>query len=133
AAVGSPYGLAPRACVDVTIDGLPFDDGHGGSSSCGDGLACGGTYVFRTFAHSVPGALTRSEFGSDVECTTGDCAPVADAGPDQLAAHSPVTLDGSGSFDADGDSLTYVWTEGSTPIATGATPTVALGLGTHAI
>jgi hypothetical protein len=37
--------------------------------------------------------------------------PVADAGVDQAAeTGSPVTLDGTGSFDADGDSITYSWT-----------------------
>jgi hypothetical protein len=36
--------------------------------------------------------------------------PVASAGPDQTAAlGSVVTLNGSGSTEADGDSLTYAW------------------------
>ncbi len=38
--------------------------------------------------------------------------PVADAGPDQsVASSAAVTLDGSGSSDADNDSLTYKWTQ----------------------
>ncbi len=37
-------------------------------------------------------------------------SPVADADVDQTVAEaSPVTLDGSGSFDPDGDSLTFAW------------------------
>jgi hypothetical protein len=41
----------------------------------------------------------------------GNVAPVADAGPDQAAfVGDAVTLDGSASHDADGDSLTYRWT-----------------------
>ena len=43
-----------------------------------------------------------------------NAAPVADAGPDQtvyagVAGVAEVTLDGSGSYDSDGDALTYKW------------------------
>jgi hypothetical protein len=43
--------------------------------------------------------------------------PVADAGPDQLGiiAGTLVTLDGSGSYDPDGDSLGYHWSQISGP------------------
>lgn len=44
--------------------------------------------------------------------------PVADAGTDQsVAENSPVTLHGDASFDSDGDSLTYLWTQvGGAPV-----------------
>jgi len=63
--------------------------------------------------------------------------PVADAGADQTLegsgpAGSVVTLDGTGSSDADGDPLTYTWT-GSFGTATGVSPTVSLPLGSHTI
>lgn len=45
-----------------------------------------------------------------VTVTTENTPPVADAGPDQTArVGDPVQLDGSGSFDADGDTLTFEW------------------------
>jgi len=48
-------------------------------------------------------------------------APVADAGPDQTAiAGDTVSLDGSGSNDVDGDTLTYEWSFVSTPPGSGA-------------
>ncbi|CCN46519.1 hypothetical protein carrying PKD domains [Vibrio nigripulchritudo MADA3029] len=49
----------------------------------------------------------------------GDRAPVARAGEDQVVSHvKTVTLDGSRSFDPDGDAITYAWKQVSgTPIA----------------
>jgi hypothetical protein len=60
--------------------------------------------------------------------------PVADAGPDQVVEcacktgeGTKVILDGTGSYDADGDPLTYIWTGPfvESPVH-GATPTVIL-------
>jgi hypothetical protein len=45
--------------------------------------------------------------------------PVADAGPDQeVAPHSTIILDGSSSYDPDGDMLTYLWTRAGDPTFT---------------
>ena len=65
--------------------------------------------------------------------------PIADAGPDQWVYDTDadlvesVTLDGSGSSDVDGVIESYVWTENDIEIATGVSPTVEFGLGTHTV
>ncbi|MBI1920600.1 MAG: metallophosphoesterase [Geobacter sp.] len=70
---------------------------------------------------------------------TGNQPPVANAGPDQSVTDTDgngsqsVTLNGSASSDPDGTISSYVWKEGATQIATGATPAVTLAVGTHTI
>jgi thermitase len=65
--------------------------------------------------------------------------PVANAGPDQTLADQDrngaedVALDGSGSSDPDGLVDAYEWREGDAVVATGATPTVTLAVGTHVL
>ena len=72
--------------------------------------------------------------------TEGDSqSPVANAGPDQTltdtddSGSESVTLDGSGSTDADGTISSFVWKEDNIQIATGENPTISLAVGAHAI
>jgi len=87
-------------------------------------------------------AVGNNEYG---QCTMSDWhlgavlnrSPIANAGPDQtVEATSPssasVTLDGTASSDPDGSITTFTWT-GDFGTALGATPTVALSVGTHTI
>jgi hypothetical protein len=64
--------------------------------------------------------------------------PTADAGQDQTVectSHhgAVVALNGSGSSDPDGTIAKYEWFENGASIATGAQPSVTLGLGSHTI
>jgi len=57
---------------------------------------------------------------------TGNSAPVANAGPDQTGISSgTITLDGSSSYDPDGDAITYQWTQLSGQAVTLSAPTSA--------
>jgi len=67
--------------------------------------------------------------------------PIADAGPDQtvyawIDGIADVNLDGSGSYDADGDELTYSWSwtiDGNTCEANDVKPSIELPVGQHTI
>ncbi|NIV29341.1 MAG: hypothetical protein GWN58_07480, partial [Anaerolineae bacterium] len=62
-----------------------------------------------------PGSNT-SEF-SLARSTVPNQPPVADAGTPQTVHTGTVTLHGSGSYDPDGDALTYLWEQtGGTPV-----------------
>lgn len=65
------YNLLPGACVAVNL-GENLPDDVGASSTCLGTLECGATYVFRAIAHAN-NALKRSDFTSDIHCSTQDC------------------------------------------------------------
>jgi hypothetical protein len=65
-----------------------------------------GTYIIELIVHDG----SASSAPDSVTVSTTNSAPVANAGPDQTAAVTQtVTLDGTGSADVDGDSLTFAW------------------------
>lgn len=71
-----------------------------------------GTYVVQLMVNDG----TVDSAADTVTITTGNSAPVANAGPDQsVALGSLVHLDGTGSSDPDGQVLTYQWALASVP------------------
>jgi hypothetical protein len=85
--------------------------------------------------------LTYRHLGDDNYCLEEEenIPPVADAGPDQTVTDDDdsgsqlVSLDGTGSSDADGSIVSYVWTQGSTQIATGANTSFSFPVGVHEV
>jgi WD40 repeat protein len=80
----------------------------------------------------------RLAFGDDGGTAPIIHFPAADAGPDQTVTaadgiSAQVTLDGSGSYDPDGEIVSYVWAIDEVEIATGVNPIVALDVGVHVI
>jgi PKD domain len=71
-----------------------------------------GTYV----AQLIVNDGTDDSFPSSVTITTGNTAPVANAGPSQIVSVGTLAqLSGAGSSDINGDSLSYQWTLVSMP------------------
>lgn len=69
----SDYNLAPFECTIVNIGDRLFDE-CGVSSNCpSTPLECDTDYVFRAFAHNVPGGLKRSDFTPNLVCATQEC------------------------------------------------------------
>ncbi|MFY0696365.1 MAG: hypothetical protein JXR11_00775 [Balneola sp.] len=130
---------ATGATTSVTLDGSGSSDADGDALSYswtldGSEVSTDASFSTNLADGSYTFSLTVSdgeESDSDeVSVTVVNTIPVADAGADQTleatGATTTVTLNGSAT-DADGDALTYSWTNG----ASDASTSVDLAVGTH--
>jgi hypothetical protein len=99
-------GGSAAALSDATAVGPTFDTDMSGS------------YV----AQLIVNDGTDDSLADTVTTTVGNVAPTADAGPDQadVPQYATVILDGSGSSDPGGDTLTYAWTLTTVPAGSAA-------------
>lgn len=89
---------------------------------------------FLNFGGPVPVDIPRVRYEVLTRRTrTGNDPPVADAGADQIGVRAgQLRLDGSGSFDPDGDPIRYQWTQIAGPAVTIANATAAVATFTAA-
>src|SRR6056297_1170454 len=106
-----------QVCVDddTTITLVTLTDEGSESAEVGLGDLESGLEAEVFGAEGVDGCFEAESVRAEVDETT-NTAPVADAGADQtVTAGDTVNLDGSASFDDDGDTLTYSWAFVSVP------------------
>ena len=108
---GDSFGISVSVSGNTTFVGANNDDASATISNSGS------AYVFNANRDPVANAGADQAGQTAVECTGSSSAQV--------------TLDGSGSSDPDGDTLSYAWSGAVS--ATGVSPTVSLGVGTHTI
>jgi len=106
---GTPVTLSDSSVLDPTFTAPAVADG-------GETL---------TFELTVAGGGFDDSDTVSISIVNTNTAPVADAGDDaSVAEGSPVTLDGTNSYDADGDALTYSWLQISgAPVTLSSTST----------
>jgi hypothetical protein len=124
----------------VTLDGSASSDADGNSltylwsitsappgsaATLSDPAAVYPTFTIDLFGDYQISLTVNDGFDNSIPdtvlVTTLNSVPVADAGPDQSGfMNDIVTLDGSGSHDADGDELTYSWSLSTRPAGSNA-------------
>ncbi len=78
-----------------------------------------GTYVVNLVVND--GRVDSAGHSVIITASNTNAPPVANAGPDQsVCTGATVTLDGSLSYDPDGDALTYEWSMSSSPLGSSA-------------
>ena len=136
----------------VTLDGTGSSDSDGTIASYEwkeGGTVLGSTATITidlaTGVHTITltvsdddGATSKDTVEINVEEVLNQ-APIANAGASQQVPDTDnngvetVTLDGTGSSDADGTIVSYEWKEGETVLGSTATITIDFALGSHAI
>ncbi len=137
--------VAPGDTAMVTLDGSGSSDPDGDpltyawTNSFGNVMGVMPTVTLAAGVHVITLTVDDGKGGSDADTVeiTVNQAPVAVAGPNQVTEVPPgktaaVTLGGAGSFDPDGDALTFTWTN-SFGTAMGVMPIVLLPAGVHVV
>lgn len=122
--------------VDASVDGVE----RGAVFSPASGQGVSGYYVPSTGIFGLSGEFASSAESLEFEIHGAATSrpPVANAGsPQQVTADGSgsarVMLDGSGSYDLDGDLVEIRWYEGTTYLGSGTTPYVTFGIGDHTV
>lgn len=126
-------GTSEGAVVTLYVNGTPFTETVDSSGSViFDGVPVGADldvevvkagYTMKGVSANIDNAASVKKIVVTLEPATENQAPVAIAGPDQNAlAGTAVVLDGTGSYDPDGDAITYSWTQLSGPTVTLSDP-----------
>jgi PKD repeat protein len=108
-----------------TIVSYQWTFGDGGSSTDADPshtYAAAGIYAASLTVTDGEGLTSMPDYTTASVAPAND-PPVADAdGPHSGKAGFPITFDGSGSYDPDGDPLTYSWSFGDGGVGAGVAP-----------
>ena len=142
------YGVAPPGSRIEVFKAAPDPSRYGEGKEFLTSTTAGpdGNFAFTVSQADLPICATATDqAGNTSEFSHVNLPPTPDAGPDQTVEQTcldgaPVTLDASGSYDADDDPLTYRWTEQAAEgevLLAGPTAEpiveVMLQLGTHEI
>ena len=121
------YDLQYRAGTSGDFTDGPQDVPATSTSTMIASLQAGTSYQVQVRASNAAGDGAWSDSGTGETTTVAvNNAPVADAGADQTAEEGAgVTLDGTGSSDADSDTLTYAWSQTSGTTVTLSSTTAA--------
>lgn len=131
-ASGTPNSLSfTTGTTDASVKTNILSGGSPSGSQLG--LICGriatttpGSYSTGN-VNGASGSATYQGVSFEVNAPTTNTAPTSNAGPDQsgVTAGSTVMLDGTGSSDPEGDTLSYAWTQTSGPAVALSSPTAA--------
>jgi hypothetical protein len=112
-----PITLSPTQTAGYTITPTLTDpfatmtiNGAAAVSGAPAAVALGSSSATVTIVVTAEDGIHQTTYTLGFTVSSGNTAPVANAGPDQsVIIGDQVTLDGSGSSDADGDPLSYAW------------------------